>query len=736
MFRLVIIFSFFIFLDFLSLSEAFPSNWKRYRSEQFFKKGFYYFNQKDYILASKYFLKAVKYNFSNYKMRYWLAKSYYYSGYVIHARNEFIYLLDAVDWEDLNLKQEFKNFFSSIYSEKEKVSQFYDFSKYVKSHYVVKSEKVYDPLYNRYVKHIYYPTSIYFDSSYYHYWIVGYGSNNVVVINRNGFKKFILERAGNTLFNGPYDVVISPDRHVYISDSNNHQIHKYKIVNSNLKFKYLYSIGEKKNLSYPKFKNPKGLAIDVNGFLYVVDSGNNQIQKLDMNGNLIFTFGGKNSIIKSKYPLKYPSDILICDSYIYISDTGNNQIKVYDTDGNWVENIGELKLKNPMGLKRISKYKIVIADTEMGLWIFNTKTSELIPIENEYIFSSDNESKKSIIDIALGANGIFYTLNSYQSTLSAFILDKIKYSNLNVNVINSFIKYYHPPLLFELVEFFLNLFSGFKKLYREKAVLTHVVEVKDYLGNPVYGLNESNFKVYNNQKKISSKKIKVLSKKESVDKHKIIVLNEQSKNLVNYANYYQIFIKKFLNSMKHVDIEWINYNQFYYLQNNYREKNFVKNIVYQANLSSQTGALGEALHVAISKLLRSKNKIKSIFLFYSGKFSHEDFSKYSIENNIYYAKNNHIPIYIFSFNKSQTSVDSFMKLLSDKTNGEYIDVYSKFSFKNFFIKRLQNLQGIYYIQYGINVYPKTVYQWNQLDIYTNFFNIFGKATSGYFLQEK
>jgi len=73
-----------------------------------------------------------------------------------------------------------------------------------------------------------------------------------------------------------------------------------------------------------KLKEPKGLALDNKRNIYVVDTGNNRIQKFSPDGGFIAQFG-KSSLENIQF--NSPSDLAIDPlEYIYIIDTGNNRI--------------------------------------------------------------------------------------------------------------------------------------------------------------------------------------------------------------------------------------------------------------------------------------------------------------------------------------------------------------------------------------------------------------------------
>jgi len=86
---------------------------------------------------------------------------------------------------------------------------------------------------------------------------------------------------------------------------------------------------------------PMGLALDKSGNLYIADTGNNRIRKVDKN-EIITTVAGNNNFYgdggdggpATDARLAYPFGIAVAkDGTIYIADTGNNRVRKVSTNG-------------------------------------------------------------------------------------------------------------------------------------------------------------------------------------------------------------------------------------------------------------------------------------------------------------------------------------------------------------------------------------------------------------------
>nr|WP_269438171.1 6-bladed beta-propeller [Phosphitispora fastidiosa] len=71
----------------------------------------------------------------------------------------------------------------------------------------------------------------------------------------------------------------------------------------------------------------RGVAVDGNGRLYVVDTISGRVRVFDKNGGYLFSFGQPGS---GDGEFVYPVGIHVDDSgKIYIADWGNNRIQVW-----------------------------------------------------------------------------------------------------------------------------------------------------------------------------------------------------------------------------------------------------------------------------------------------------------------------------------------------------------------------------------------------------------------------
>ena len=76
----------------------------------------------------------------------------------------------------------------------------------------------------------------------------------------------------------------------------------------------------------------------LDAFLFITDSGNHRVQKLDLNGTFLLEFGGYGS---TDGYFKNPWGVASDGTYVYVSDTDNHRIQVFDLEGVFQYSFGE-----------------------------------------------------------------------------------------------------------------------------------------------------------------------------------------------------------------------------------------------------------------------------------------------------------------------------------------------------------------------------------------------------------
>jgi uncharacterized protein (TIGR03663 family) len=83
-----------------------------------------------------------------------------------------------------------------------------------------------------------------------------------------------------------------------------------------------------------QFAEPRGVAVDPSGNLYVADSKNSRIEVLDANGNFLRAFG---ALGEGPGQLKEPCGVAVGPTgQVFVADTWNHRVAVFGPDGAWI----------------------------------------------------------------------------------------------------------------------------------------------------------------------------------------------------------------------------------------------------------------------------------------------------------------------------------------------------------------------------------------------------------------
>lgn len=119
----------------------------------------------------------------------------------------------------------------------------------------------------------------------------------------------------------PRGIAIDFVGNVFVADEGNNRIQKFDARGS-----FLAKWG-KEGSGPGQFKAPWGVACDALGNVYVVDSGNHRIQKFDGNGTFICAWGNRG---KTEGQLNFPSGIAVDnEGNVYVVDSGNHRVLKY-----------------------------------------------------------------------------------------------------------------------------------------------------------------------------------------------------------------------------------------------------------------------------------------------------------------------------------------------------------------------------------------------------------------------
>lgn len=158
--------------------------------------------------------------------------------------------------------------------------------------------------------------------------------------------------ATTALLNHPWGLVFDSRGHLYVSDNHNNVIRKmssagvgsYTITTvAGVMGHYGYNCtndGGGIIATSCLLNRPRGLAVDKNDNIYIVDNGNNRIRMLKASNGKIITLVGNGDFgyaadgsIAVNGALNQPSDVALSGNDMYITDSGNHVIRKVKLQG-------------------------------------------------------------------------------------------------------------------------------------------------------------------------------------------------------------------------------------------------------------------------------------------------------------------------------------------------------------------------------------------------------------------
>lgn len=178
------------------------------------------------------------------------------------------------------------------------------------------------------------PTDVAVDSSG-NVFIADSGNHVIREVSGGGINT-IAGNVPNYFIHDPESVVLDSSGDLYISEPNGYKITEYSngvltLIGGNGVIGFTGDNGPAVDAS---FDEPTGIALDSNGFLYVCDTDNNRIRKIAPDGTVttiagagVPGFSGDGGAASNAL-LSFPRGIVVDSAFnVYVSDTGNNVVR-------------------------------------------------------------------------------------------------------------------------------------------------------------------------------------------------------------------------------------------------------------------------------------------------------------------------------------------------------------------------------------------------------------------------
>ena len=198
------------------------------------------------------------------------------------------------------------------------------------------------------------------------------------------------ELAVRAQLSGPTGLAMGADGTLFIADSGNHRIRKLdraqQIIVTVAGSGIAGEAGDGGLAVQAELNDPSGVAVDGNGHLLIADTMNNRVRRVDAASGIMSTVAGTgeegfdgDGDSATLARLMQPSGITVdAEGSVYLSDTFNNRIRRIDGESGIITTVagtdlrghsingmvaGAAPLNNPMGLTRDPAGNLLVADS-------------------------------------------------------------------------------------------------------------------------------------------------------------------------------------------------------------------------------------------------------------------------------------------------------------------------------------------------------------------------------------
>lgn len=197
-------------------------------------------------------------------------------------------------------------------------------------------------------------------------------------------------------FINPAGMAIDPAGNLYIADSGNHRIRKVALDGSVSTLAGTGAAGSG-NGANPQFNSPLGIARDTAGYLYVTEASSHTIRKVAANGfTSIFagspTIASFTNAVGTAARFSSPTGLAVgINGLVYVADRGNNRIRTIDSGGvvktlagtgvsGMANGSGELaQFSNPFSIMTTSSGNIFVGESGNSIIRKITPVQVLLP---------------------------------------------------------------------------------------------------------------------------------------------------------------------------------------------------------------------------------------------------------------------------------------------------------------------------------------------------------------------
>lgn len=675
---LSIIFIFIVFANTVSSQDIDRS--KKFYAYNLMEKGIFHFNLNQFEAAIDYFTQSLKIYPSLYSAREWRAKSFYRTGQIENAREEYKRLI-SINPNDIRIRNQLDEIDFMLshpetfdYEPNFIISAVYPLNKVLGDCIPVNISLISK---NKVA-------------------VADFSSGKVGIYSIDGKYLYSLPK-GNESFKQPFDITSDEDGNIYITDYKENIIYKYS--------KYMEKIAEfgGDDNSESSLYGPRGIVSDGRYNLYVIDRWNREIKKFSNNGDYILSVRNR---VDGLYELFEPYDIEFHNEVVYITDTTSSSVFAFDNYGTFIKEYKDELISKPRGISLShNKENLIIVDEENGILTLNIESGKVRKI------AKLKDIKGRFLSAVETFDGRILGINESITGLFAFVDEIVKSSGLVMKILRSSM---NPD--------------------SEKTTISHLVSINDKLGRPYIDITKED--IWIKEQEIEMGHPAGLDMFPDLNKSgvAITIINELSTETEKRKDDIKRFIKNQI-------VDKLGPNDLLQIVN-INDKIIMKNNVYSDPLESvyyfdedkymniKEVEIGKGLIYGIGQALSIYEKSSVVIFITGGDVPDESLGDVSAGDIYNYSLANDLPIYTVVFGKHEPN--DFLTRLASESNGRLINYYKSPEINKVIDIIYENRKQYYIITYNSILGNSNDFDYKEAIIEITSNGMTGSAKVGYF----
>lgn len=672
---------------------------KEQRAREYFQKGLTFYNGRLYVAAREFFYKALDVQPYFHLARRYLGDSYYYSGDWNGALEQWEFLDNVAEgaYPLVRQRSELLRFYLNRYRNPGDYVflRSLDANRFPGAALERPVDLATDPDNRMYV--------------------LSYESANLLQLGPSGELDRDIRGGWFSGFSGPAALSVTKDR-VYVSDYSADLVRVLDRQGG-----ALFEFGASGS-GDGQFYGPTGV-LATEDAVYVADSGNRRVQKFDHEGKFLFAFGADDQ----GRALKYPAGLALYaggagiagggaadsldPSMIFVADRDDRRILGYDLDGNFLDELRPDLLKQPRGL-HIQGQRMLVADEQSGVWLYDLQKrswSALPPLRDE----TDAPVRiKQPFAARMDAYGTIHVADYGLNRVLTLVPRGLRIANLDMRIQRVDVRDFPNVAVF--------------------------VTLKNRLGDPVRGLQRSDFVLNENDRRMGGIRV---DNTRPYNRRTNLVITKENTDFFHegYTEFLPVAMQGLLGPLRTADrLRVVRVGEQVRQVYEGLERRQIRQTLAEGERTPDPN-LGKGLYESLT-LLVSELGPRSVVFLVSGKDYPAAFRQYSLQKIAQYARANEIQVDVISFEgdpdpETRERLKQSYQSLAEETGGIYYRGFDETALAGSYERIRARKDRRYILTYSSALDRDLSGRYVDISVEARYLGTAGLADAGFFIPE-